>query len=296
MFVKKLLSAALVTSSVFATGQAVAAASVTLNPSGDNGLGALGVLGPEGPFVATGGSLLLGSAAVPNVLTIGASAGVAAFTEAGRIFLDRFSNDAVPIPPFLPASTTGLGTSYSLYVDFTLSGVGAWGVGPFANAYQASTAGLTFTGTLYGDDAGANGPVVLGTLSLVNTTTSFAVALTQFPPVPLGSGTANTVFSGTMDFAPAAGTTGVGGFFQAPTPFAIDINLGAVGGNNGNTVYNVSAGGVVTITTPVAGSPSTGNFTFLHKVPEPGALSLVGLALVGAAVASRRKAKQVVAA
>ena len=288
MSTKNFFAAALVTSSLLGAGLVSAATSVTLNPQATNGLGAAGVLGAAPAFDTTGGTLVLGSAATPANLTINSNVGVSAFTENGRILLTSFTNALNPLG--IPG--TGLLTQYNVYADFTLTGFGQWG----GNVFQASQAGLTFTATLFGDDVGGNAPVALGSLVLTNAATSFAVALTSAPPIPGGSGTANTTFSALLDFTPAAGTTGVGGFFQAPSPFDININLGSVGGNNGNTSYSVSAGGVVTILTPVGGSPSTGNFTFVQAVPEPTALSLVGLALVGAAAATRRKSKKVAAA
>jgi hypothetical protein len=101
-----------------------------------------------------------------------------------------------------------------------------------------------------------------------------------------GPTAAFTSFSGTVDFTPAPGTEGAGGFFQAPTPFSIDIFAGNVGGTFNDSSYVINGDGSVTITT----TGGSGNFDFVaNQIPEPGALALAGLALAGAAVATRRK-------
>ena len=56
-------------------------------------------------------------------------------------------------------------------------------------------------------------------------------------------------------------------------------------------MYTVDGSGVVRIVTAANGG-ATGNIRLVNKVPEPTALSLVGLALVGAAAASRKKSKK----
>lgn len=284
------LTVALASGSVLAAGSAAAAVVVTLNPGANNN--GNGTISPgTAAFQATGGTLTLGSASNPAVLTIGASSGVTGFSESGRIQLNSFTNPAyIGIPAFNSDGTvpgTGLNSTYGLYVDFMFSGAGAW-VAP--NQYQASQAGASFIGNLFAISA-SNVTYQLGTLSLLPTATAFGIATTINPPVANGTGTANTTFSASLNFDPAPGTTGINGFFQAPMPFEIDIALGSVGGNDGNTRYSVDGAGVVTITTPANGqSPSTGNFTFVSEVPEPGVLSLAGIALLGlAAVTARRK-------
>lgn len=293
MTMNKMMAASVVAGAVFAAGGVSAQTLVTLNPQATNGLGAAGVLSAATPaFQTTGGTLTLGSAATPAVLTINGTAGAATFTETGRIQLQSFTNPAL-VSLLNPQGTvnSGLVTNYNIFVDFMFSGNGAY---VLPNQYQANSAGASFSGTVFAT-SGLN-TIQLGTVSLLPTSTAFGLAMTANAPINGGSGTANTTFSASLNFNPAAGTTGAGGFFQQPTPFMIDIALGSVGGNSGNTNYTV-AGGVVTITTPSGGqSPSTGNFTFLGQVPEPGVLSLAGLALVAAGLASRRKSKAVVSA
>lgn len=115
----------------------------------------------------------------------------------------------------------------------------------------------------------------------------FAIAFGSLAPLTTGS--ALTSLSANMAFTPAAGTQGT--FFIAPNPFNVVFAVGNAGGNSLNTGYSVDASGNVTVTTPIPGTTNSGtaNVTFATAVPEPGALSLVGLALVGAAVVGRRR-------
>ena len=84
-------------------------------------------------------------------------------------------------------------------------------------------------------------------------------------------------------------------------PFNIGFSVGNFGGNASNTTYVVNGSGQVVVSAPgscpitapvgTCNTP-TGNLTFLVEVPEPGALSLAALALIGAGVVTRRKARQ----
>jgi hypothetical protein len=283
MFAKKLVLTALTASALLLTGMA-SASTVTLNPSANNG--GLGVIDPGvGAFDTTGGVLQLGTSSAPSVLTIAGLSGVQHFNEAGTIYIDSFTNGASNTP-------VGAG-SYSIYGTYNIDGFGGW----TNNVYAANPSTINFTMTLYALTS-TSATITLGTASLVNDPTNYAIAfLGAVPCVPTANltcdkGSANTVLGATLGFTPAAGTTGAGGFFQAPSPFAININVGSIGGNSGNTRYAVDANGVVTVTTPIANqSPSTGNFT-LTPVPEPSVLSLAGIALVGLGFASRRKARK----
>ncbi|MBL0150807.1 MAG: PEP-CTERM sorting domain-containing protein [Ideonella sp.] len=73
-------------------------------------------------------------------------------------------------------------------------------------------------------------------------------------------------------------------------PLNLRISVGNAGGNAQNTGYSVSPTGVVTFTTPLAGTNAgTANVTFVQQIPEPGALSLAGLALLGLAFAGKKR-------
>jgi hypothetical protein len=172
---------------------------------------------------------------------------------------------------------TNVASTYNLYADFTLTGAGQWATptnffaSPFGNV-------LAFS---FGADVDNDGivDIALGSGTLNNSFSSFA-----FVTLGLGS-SALTGFSATVDFTPAPGTEGVGGFFRAPTPFSVDIFAGSVGGSFNDTSYVTNGDGSISITT-VGGS---GNFDFVNQVPEPSSLALVGLALAGVGFASRRK-------
>jgi len=287
MISKSLVAAA---AALVFSGASLAGTVVTLNPQATNG-GAGQLASGVGEFQTTGGTLQLGkiSPSEPSVLTIFGNTGFAGFQESGRIYLKTFedNNGDTIASSGLSLNSTAANTNYSLYIEFSLTGVGQW---LSTTAYAASPASLSFTATLYGDDdlSTAASRTTLGALTLLGSQTSYALAFTSGDVTSTTGGTANTAFSATLGFDPAAGTTGADGFFKAPSPFAIDIAIGSIGGNNGNTTYSV-AGTTVTVTTPTVGSSSTGNFTFVNDVPEPGALSLAGLALFGLGVMGRKR-------
>lgn len=273
MFEKGGLVGALVAGSMFFAG-AVSASTITLNPAAGNG--SLDTVDPgTAAFNTTGGTLLLGSASSPSVLTIASNAGATTFGETGTIFIREFT---------FGASNTVVGAgAYSVYGTYSITGGGLW----TGSVFTASPASLTFNMNLYAVTS-TSSTLLLGSASLVSDPTNYAIALLGGLPNVNTSGSANTVLAAVLGFTPAdAQLTGVDGFFQ--NPFEFNINVGAVGGNVGNTTYSVSNAGVVTVTTPTGNqSPSTGNFTF-SEVPEPSMLSLAGIALLGVGLTSLRR-------
>jgi len=276
MSLKRLLSAALVTGSLLAAGAATAATLVTLNPSATNG--GAGALSADGPFQAVGFQSNLYS-----TLTIGGNTGVQGFLETGYIKITSFMDSANGVV------ASGVNSNYGIIGNFSLSGVGVWA----GNFFQMSPVGVSMVVTLLGDPGNDGvGPMVnLGTATLVSSPSPVAFAV-AFGSTALGAtGDALTSLSANLQLSPAPGTTGVGGFFEAPIPFNIQLAVGNAGGNSANTSYTVDATtGVVTVITPKGPgvNPGTANATF---VPEPGALSLAALALIGVGVATRRKAR-----
>jgi len=274
---KKLLSAALVASTLFVSGVASAATLVTFAPSATNGgAGQLAAADPN--FQAVGFQSNLFSS-----LTINGNAGNnVSFLETGTIDITSFQNALAQLVP------TGVGTNYHIRGDFTISGTGNWS----GTQYTANQAGLSFTVNLIGDPGAVGGgdEFSLGTATLApGPALAFAIAFGNLAPG--SSGNALTSLTADLLFTPAAGTTGVGGFFEAPAPFNLNLSVGNAGGNLQNTGYSVDAGGVVTFVNPLPGTNAgTANVTFVNRpVPEPGALSLAGLALLGVAFARKRK-------
>lgn len=251
---------------------------ITFNPQADNGLGAAGVIDAATPaFQAVGLQSNLSS-----TLVISGNSGVQTFLETGTINVTSFQdalNNTV--------AGTNVFTNYQINGAFTISGIGAWS----GNIYNASPFGLSVTLTLTAVSATAN-VINLGTATLIPNPANVAFALTAGSLLPGSTGAALTSFSGLLDFQPAAGTTGVNGFFQKPDPFLINFAVGNAGGNVLNTVYSVAADGVVTVSVPAPGTnQGTANVTFVNKVPEPGTLSLAGAVLLGLGLVGRRARK-----
>ena len=281
MSIRKFALAAVAAGAMLVSGAASAALSATLNPMAQNGLGAAGVLSATtAAFQAVGFASDLSS-----TLTIATNTGVSSYMETGSIEISDFKT-GVGNANALSNVGTNVGNLYRIFGNFTLTGLGGW----TGSQFTAAPGTNTFTLNLFGK-ANAGAAFSLGTATLNNASPSLAFAIAFGSVAPGSFGTALTSLTAGLHFVPASGTEGAGGFFQAPSPFDIDLAVGNAGGNQLNTGYSVSAGGVVTYVTPIPGTnQGTANVTFSNHVPEPGALALVGLALVGAAVAGRRKA------
>jgi len=285
-----------IAAALFTAGSLVAsvafADTVTLNPSAPNtgAVNGSALSGTNGAFNTDKATTNFGSILTINSApVVGASA---SFTETGFFLVDAFSG----------APSSGVGINYNVYALFTITGTGTWLAPTF---YSGNLAGLNISVSIYGSPGSASvnpftpgvgqfgitpdaSDFLLGTATLNTPVTAFAT---------LGPGTgATTTFNATLDFTPAAGTTGINGFWTAPTPFDVALSTSATGipptGGNGTT-YAVS-GGKTTITTnvtPLKAGSGSGNILFsVNNVPEPGALALVGIALAGLGIASRRKA------
>lgn len=275
----KILSAALVAGTMFGASIASAAVLVTLNPQADNGLGANGVIGTNAAFQAVGFQSNLSSN-----LVINGNTGVTSYSETGTItitsFQDALNNTVV--------SGVGIPGGYQLVGNFTLTGFGSWAGSQF-NALPGSN-NLTLNLQAISQTSQT---INLGTATLnpASPAIAFAIAFGAGGVSAGASGSALTSLTAGLNFTPAAGTEGANGFFQAPNPFYINLSVGNAGGNPSNTAYSVSPSGVVTFVTPTPGAnQGTANVTFVAPVPEPGALALVGVALAGLGLFTRRKA------
>lgn len=274
MFTKSLLSAALVTSSLFLTNLASAATTVTFSPSATNGVQALALSG-NANFQAVGFQSNLSS-----VLTIAGNAGVQTFSEIGTVDVTSFvdsSNATV---------ASGVFSNYHILGNFSISGSGLW----TGTQYTVNPAGLSFIVNLIGDPGVLGGPTInLGSATLVpGPAIAFAIAFGSIAPGSTGS--ALTSLTANLNFTPGPGTNGGGGFFVSPNPLNLLLSIGNAGGNPLNTGYSVAADGSVSFVNPIPGTNSgTANVTFVQAVPEPGALSLVAVALLGVAYISKRK-------
>ncbi|MDE2454403.1 MAG: flocculation-associated PEP-CTERM protein PepA [Burkholderiales bacterium] len=281
MISNKLIAAAATTGALLMSPMAHATLSITLNPCADGVATCPSTITPTQQFSAQGLQSNLYS-----TLVINSNSGTTGFTESGTIAVTSFNSGGTTVAN---TGITGLDSTSSWLMNgtFNISGSGTWS----GIQYNASTTGLNFTLDLTAVNQLTHATINLGTATwnASQPTIGFAIA---FGSLSAGSsGTGFTSLTASMNFAPAAGTSG---FFVAPSPFDIMLAFGNAGGNTLNTSYSVDSTGKVTVVVPGTGATNAGtaNVSFAAPVPEPGALSLAGIALVGLAFAGRRKARK----
>lgn len=280
------LSAAL----IGVSGVASAAINVTFNPSAVNNDAANKTI-YAGQSAFTWNSI---QTTLSSMLDINAATGNGVtWQESGHMIFNTYNNGSQR-----QGNRTYAGGAYDIYGIFLGSGTGNWtannfgvtGISSFSIQIYASpatgtalTAGTSTTGTQ------ANGGITAGSKDFLLGTASFAGSFggtnAQVSPT---DNTATTQLTANFNFVPAsADYVGVGGFFEAPVPFTLQLQASG-STNSAQSVYTVDGTGVH-ITTD-AGGGATGNIRALsNNVPEPGALALVGIALAGLGLASRRK-------
>lgn len=230
----------------------------------------------------------------------GSGTGSGGATASGWAQFSSFSNGATQVNPLV----SGLGIDYGLYLTFQIdvtltSGIvgdanslyqvnqlsfqvwadpGANTSFTFANALTATEA--TVGGTTADDMFLAAGEVITGVAGFDSLGGAFINAINNFA-VCTGAGTAKV---GAADILLPACADGAGAaYFAAPVPF-YELAFSAFNNTTQGILRNAD-GSLISITNAVG-------IVDFNSVPEPASLALVGLGLVAAGGALRKRAKK----
>lgn len=215
--------------------------------------------------------------------TLGGSL-LAAYTEVGQIAITTFSLNSVSVK-----STIAPVLGFEMWATFNLSGVGAWGIDvPTGDTvFTAGTASLT-NSAIWGSFGAAGAAVKLADLGLLPGNLSAVANATA----------KNTNLSASFEILPVAGANGAGGVFLVPAIWNVNLLANNVGFGPGTGTVSpdplVDGSPVFFTTNDYATTPvrqgGSGSFNAAFVVPEPGMLSLIGVALLGLGFAGNRKA------
>jgi hypothetical protein len=304
MQLKKLLSGALMASSLLLTATASNAAfTITFDPSAANGDAAnKTIYAAQGAFDLTSIQTTLSSQ-----LDIFASSGNnVAWEESGSLFFVNYTNiGGVPLQSQRNGNRFYGGGSYDIYATFLGLGSGNWTIpGQFdvtsitsfdiqiwasPNTGSAATANTPTSGT------DATGGVSAGSKDFLLGTAAFAGNLAG-AQAKIGSGSpfcdntnfqnncASTTLVASFDFVPASNDyEGIGGFLRSPTPFEITFS-GSGSSNLGQSFWGTFGDSDGIRITTAWDSGATGNLTPSGlSVPEPGTVFLLGASMLGLA-------------